>query len=310
MPRTVYITVPSAQAGGLLIDLQRIEGLIGLRHFPGASVKSPGDAISLDVTDRDLPEVMRLLEGAGVGRDPGTALVTSAPTGVVSSQFAERVARDRTEWTWEEMELEIGRQSNMTANGVLVMVVSGAVATIGVATGAIHLVIGAMVIAPGFEPLTRIALGVVARSRAWRRGLWDAAVAYVTLFLAAVGTALLLRLTGGPVLQGGGTYLPVGELVSYWATITPVSVAGSAVASVGGALLVAAGRAVLTGGVMIALALVPTVALAGMATVAGDWPLAGDAAARWLIDAGLVVVCSAAVMAWKRLSVHRRRAMP
>lgn len=308
MPRTVQVTVPAARAQGLIARLKDVDDLIGLRHFARASVKSPGDVISLEVTDRRLHDVMRLLLEEGVGRDPGTSIVTSAPTSVVSSEFTERVARDRTEWTWEEMELEIGRESNMTLNGVLVMAVSGVVAAVGVATGAVHLVVGAMVIAPGFEPLTRIALGVVGGSRAWRRGLRDTAVAYLTLFATAAATSLLLRSAGVPLLSGG-TYQQVGPLVSYWSSITLPSVIGSVAASVGGALLVATGRAVLTGGVMIALALIPTAVLAAMGTVAGDGALVRLAGVRWSLEVVLVVSLSVAVMTWKRHSIHRRRAM-
>lgn len=64
-----------------------------------------------------------------------------------------------------------------------------------------------------------------------------------------------------------------------------------------------------TSGVMIALALIPTAALAAMAIVAGDWPLAGKAALRWIIEVAVVIAFSAIVLGWQRYYVQRRRAM-
>lgn len=306
MPQSVQITVPSAQSQGLIGQIQRIEGVTGLRLIRDASLKPPGDVIGVEVTVRSLHDLMRLLDEQGVGRESGTSVVTSSPSSVVSSSAVEQITNDRAELTWEEMEVTMGRESNMTANGVATMCVSGAVATFGIATGAVHLVIGAMVIAPGFEPLTRIAMGLVSGSQAWRRGLRHATIAYAALLLSAMLTAVLLRVTGYEALDAGSSYLTANALVSYWTTITFPSVAASAAAAVAGAILVAAGRAVLTGGVMIALALIPSMTVLGMAVVAGNWTLAAAGGTRWLIDVTCVLLLSLLVLGWKRKSIHRR----
>lgn len=313
MPRAVQITVPPARSEELVGHIRQLDGLISLRLHHQVSLKSPGDLISLELTDRSLHDLMRLLESRGIGRDPDTSISTSTPSSVISSQFLEPICNDRNEWTWEEMEVEIGRQSNMTANGMLVMAISGVIATIGLATGAIHLVIGAMLIAPGFEPLSRISLGLAAGSRAWRRGLRHTVLAYAALLLAAIATTFLLSLAAMPALDGRDpsdtSYLPSNALVSYWSNITLISVLASAAASVAGAILIAAGRAILTGGVMIALALIPTMTLTGIAAASGDWALSGKALGRWLIDVACVVLLSGLVFAWKRRAVHGRRSM-
>lgn len=59
--------------------------------------------------------------------------------------------------TWEELELSIGEDSTMTLDRTIVMFSAG----IGLLTGALHVVIGAMVIAPGFQPFARFVLGVI-----------------------------------------------------------------------------------------------------------------------------------------------------
>jgi uncharacterized membrane protein len=112
-----------------------------------------------------------------------------------------------------------------------------------------------------------------------------------------------------PILNGEGTYLSSSSLVSYWTTFTLPGLAASAAAAIGGAILIAAGRAVLTGGVMIALALIPSATLVSMGLIAGEPEISGKAAVRWLADARFVLVLSMGVFAFKRYRVHRRDSM-
>ncbi len=133
-----------------------------------------------------------------------------------------------------------------------------------------------MVIAPGFEPLVRISLGLINQSRSWRDGLWDTLRAYAAMGAGAALAAGLIKVFEGAVLNAGmGSYLPPGSLITYWSTTSWSGVAVAVVAGAGGALLVTLNRAVLTAGVMIALALVPSWSLAVAALVAGDVGLAG-----------------------------------
>jgi hypothetical protein len=306
MPRSVQITVPPQQTDALVDEIKALEGLIGLRVQRGISIQPPGDIITLEITTAALHNLMRLLDRFGVGADASSSAVTSHPQSIVSAAHARVISQDSSEATWEEMELTIGHESNMTVNGLLLMAIAGIVAAIGISTDTLHLVIGAMVIAPGFEPISRIALGVVAQGEGWRRGLVDTAKAYVVLVISAGVTALLLQAMGIAPLGGNATYLAEGSLVSYWTNITGNAIAASAAAAIAGALLLSANRSVLTAGVMIALALIPTAALAGMALVAGDLNLVGQALLRWAIDLALVALLSLVVFQWKRAALQQR----
>ena len=57
---------------------------------------------------------------------------------------------------------------------------------------------------------------------------------------------------------------------------------------------------------MIALALIPSAALASMALVTGDYSMSLAASFRWLIDVGLVLAMSYMVFAWKMKKVYKR----
>lgn len=307
MPRSVQITVPSDRTDTLVAEIKNVSGLIGLSVQRGISVQPPGDVVSVEVSTPALQALMRLLDRQGLSTSAATSTRTSQPLSIVAASQAEVIAGDSSEATWEEMELTIARASNMSVNGLLLMASAGVIAVVGISTDALHLVIGAMVIAPGFEPISRIALGAVAGGGAWRRGLADSAKGYLVLALAAWLTALALRAIGVPPLGGEAAYLPAGVLTSYWASITAPGLLASTVAGATGGLLIAANRSILTAGVMIALALIPAAALAGMALAVGDFALFGKAVLRLFIELLIVGVASAVVFAWKRARVQRRK---
>jgi hypothetical protein len=307
MPRTVEITVPSERTSEIISEIRGLDGLLSLRVQTGVSIQPPGDVVTVETTTRSLHDLVRLLDAAGVGRTSGTSITTSDPTSVISASSASPIATDTHEALWEETELTLGRESGMTANMMVVMAVSGAVATIGLVMNILHYVIAAMVIAPGFEPILRVGFGAIAGSQAWRRGLIDSGKGYLALLAGAVAAALALAALGKPLIQGEATYLPAGVLIPYWSSISPSGVLASAAAAIAGAILVATRRSVLTAGVMIALSLVPAASLVGLGVVAGDLDIAGRSLLRWLIEVGLVAGASVLVFAWKRSSVHRRR---
>lgn len=305
--REVEITVPSQKTDELLAQLRDLPELLGLQVQHGGSLHPPGDVVRVLVKDGALGLLMRVLLERGIGTTSSSSITTSYPASVVSPSAGRGLGWAGSETTWEEMETEIGKESNMTANGLTLMVVAGAVATIGLQTNALHVVIGAMIIAPGFEPVLRISLGLVAGSpAAARRGLVHSVIGYLTLIAAAALTTWFTTAVGIGEIGGRSTYLPPESLYPYWSTFSAPSILSSTVAGVAGAVLVASNRSVLTAGVLVALALVPAAALSGVALASGEIDLMGRALARWAADVGLVALTGAAVFAWKRAQVQRR----
>jgi uncharacterized membrane protein len=309
MPRRVEFTVPPEKTEAVVERISALDGLIGLRVQPGISREPKGDVVTVEITNRGLPELTRLLGDQGAGRSSTISFSTSEPISIVSASSAEEIVKDVSEATWEEMEAVIAKNSNATASALLVMAISGVLATIGIATNALHIVIGAMLIAPGFQPIVRIALGIVGKSGAWRRGVSHTLQGYLALSGGAAGTALFLQAIGKSPLGSEASYLPAGVLISYWTSITMPSVVVTSVAGAAGALLIATNRAVLTAGVMVAVALVPGATIAALAIVSGDLDVAASGVLRWLTEAGLVLLASMLVLFWKRSRVHRRSTM-
>jgi uncharacterized membrane protein len=224
----------------------------------------------------------------------------------VAPEHADRIRRDSSEASWEEAAQTMAHESGTTVNTVLLMFIAGVVGTVGLTTNALHLVIGAMVIAPGFAPITRITMGLVAGHPDWKLGLRDLVVAYAAIIAGAICADLLVMGLGEHPEGGASSYLPKGVLMSYWLTIKGTSVIVTTVGAIAGGLVIITNRSVLTNGVMIALALVPSACMIGMGIANGDADLVLGALRRWGMEVGIVSVCSTLVFIWKRTTVQRR----
>lgn len=305
MPRTVDLTVPPEHTDELVQRLQDHDDVLSLRLLRGASLSPAGDVLSFEVLDSSLAWAMRLADGVGLGNDPAVSLTSSRPESVTSAGSAPLVDRDRSTSSWEEVQLTIGRESTMTPAKLLVMFLAGIFAAVGLHTGALHVIIGAMLVAPAYEPLARVALGFVNRSRSVRDGLVDFAFAYAALAVGAATVAALARLQGEPLSPQADTYLGSAAFVTYWTTVNWTSFVVAAAGGVGGGLLIVANRRVLTTGIVIALAFVPSLSLAVLELSLGEPELAARAVLRWSVDVVLVVACCSGVFFVKR-RVDRR----
>jgi hypothetical protein len=303
--RTIELTIPALRTDGFVADLDELE-LTALRLQRGASLRPPGDLVTLEVANDRLGEVMRVADRYGLGEAGGVTMTTSVPLSMVGPTY-QALTREVGATTWEELELSIGEDSTMRGDRTLVMFIAGVVAGLGMSSGTLHAVIGAMIIAPGFQPLARFSLGLINRSGAWRGGLVDVLRAYGALALGAVVAAVLGLLFGTGALDAGeSTFFEPDTLIAYWSTISWTGVAVGAVAAICGGILISLNRTVLTAGVMVALALVPSAALVPMALIAGEPGLAASAAARFLVETGLVLAASLLVFAYKRRTDARR----
>lgn len=292
MPRTMEVSVPSDKSALLVKALGEVEGVVGLSLQSGASKKPPGDIVTAHMTNDSVEGVLTIL---CEHLDDRSSVVSNEPRSVVSISSKQQIDAENDEASWPEMATKLRRETNLTVNYALAMFFAGVIAAVGIWTSTIHLVVGAMVIAPGFEPILRVPFGVLARDkRAWQQGLSATAGGYFAMIVGGALAGLLL-----PLLKAAP---PLRELywAAYWSSFSWTSVTVALCAGAAGAAIIAAHRSVLTAGVMIALALIPTATLSGMALSAGDFSLAGEAAARWLLEAALVAVSGGSVFALKK----------
>jgi hypothetical protein len=121
--------------------------------------------LTVHALNRGADEVLRLAEAASEhGR---VSVSTGELASLVDPEHERQVAKDVDEALWEEVETRLRHQSRTTANYLLLMALGGAIAATGFAVHqpteqALSFVAGA-VVAPGFEPLANVSVGLALR---------------------------------------------------------------------------------------------------------------------------------------------------
>ena len=308
MHRTIEITVPPSQTDQLVASLSRLDEVINLSVVRGASVKPEGDVLSVHVLNRGADEVLRLAKVTG--QHGGVSVSTGELTSLVDPEHEREVAKDVDEALWEEVETRLRHQSRATANYLLLMALGGAIAATAFVVRnpteqAISFVAGA-VVAPGFEPLAKVSVGVaLRRPEVAVRALGSAALGYLALGFSAALMFVVLRLTGAVTLGGFVGNHGVHSL----AHPAVRGVLLSACGALAGIVMLTTYRQYLLPGALIALRAIESAALVGAALVAGEAGLALAALGRFLISAVLVLAAGVLVVGLKQAVVHRRKPM-
>ena len=187
MHTEIEIIVHPSYTEELIQELQQLEGVISLSLVREASLKPPGDLFTVHALNREVNEVLRLADAA---RKQGQVSVSTAElTSMIDPEHERMVANDIDEALWEEVETDLRHQGKPTMNYVGLMALGGAVAATGFAAESASQAIpfvAASIIAPGFEPLAAIPIGLVLRR--WAvvgRGLQSTILGYLVLVFSA-----------------------------------------------------------------------------------------------------------------------------
>ena len=306
--RTIEITVPPAYTDTLIQELEQLEDVVNLSVVRGSSIKPPGDVLTVHALNRGADEVMRLADGA---REQGHVSVSTGDlTSLVDPEHERKVANDIDEALWEEAETSLRHQSQITTNYLVLMALGGAIAATGFvaesSTSQAISFVAAAIVAPGFDPIAKIPMGLALRR--WgvaRSGLTSAGAGYLALVLSAALAFLVLRLTGvATVEQFVGD--PEMETLAH-PTLRDVLM--SACAAVAGVSMILSYRLYLIPGALIALEIIEAAAMIGVALAAGSPALMYEGAERLVLDVLLIVAGGVIVVSLKQALVHRRAPM-
>ena len=300
MSRRIILSIPSELRSQVIEGVQELSGVVSISLHVGSSVNPPGDIVSIDATNEAALAIMKLLDEKNVLESGSVTL--SEPTAIIAPPHLAKLERQGNEGAWEEVGEQLRRDTNVTFNFLLLMAASGAVASFGLVADTLHVVVGAMLIAPGFEPLLRIVFGLMGRQHGPGPGLRSSLAGYLAL---AIGAAAALPLA--LLLQGReAAELPELQWAGYWSSIQASGIAVSLMAGAAGAVIVSARLTVFATGVMVALALVPAMALVGLGLVSGNLELAFGGIQRWAVEVLCVLAAGGAVLAVKRRVLHYR----
>lgn len=305
MAQTTRISCPPAETDGIVAKTAGLPGVLSLAVLSGAARHPPGDVIVIESTSDAHVQLTRSLE-ATLRRRPEIVLSIADLITIVSAGGSTLMQKESSEVGWEEMDALLNQESNMSGNTLFTMGLAGFVAAAGIASGALHLVIGASIISPAYEPISRFALSLVARSRTWRASLRHIATGYAALFAGGALAAAAHTILRGTPLASQGAYESTAAMVSYWSSLRAFSFVADFMAGFAGAILVASHRSILTAGVLVAISLVPSMSLVPLALAAGLPGVAVSAFYAWLLNLIVVAGTSAIVFGWKRFHVHKR----
>lgn len=305
--RAISISVPSSATQELIAELEGHEHVTALSVAREASVKPPGDVVTVHALERGSDAVLAAAQRAR--RHGPVSVATEELLSVADPDHHEQLVRDLDEGLWEEAVTGLGHRGRATVNFVVLIVAGGVIALTGLLTEtnqAAVAFVAAAIIAPGFEPLAKIPLGLVLHRRDLvQRGLRSTATGYLALTAAAAIAYLGLR-AGGVVTE---TQLVSNSEVRRLADPGVIDVVVSAAGALTGMIMEVANRRNMIAGPLIALALIPAAALVGAAVGAGQGSLALEALLRLALDFLLIVVFGAAVVAYKQARVHHRPPM-
>ncbi|OON71116.1 DUF389 domain-containing protein [Hymenobacter sp. CRA2] len=306
MHRTLEITVPPAATDSLQAELTALEEVIGLTLLRGGSLKPAGDVLTVHVLNRGADAVLRRVRDA-VPDQHGVSIVTAEATSFINPDDYDLVRSDRDEAIWEEMESGLRHQGHITANYLLLMALGGIIAAVGLVSEPVPQAVAfvaSAIIAPGFDPMTTVALGLVLRrSLLVKRGLASALAGYTVLILAAAATMAALVAAG----EADAALLAGNKEVEHLAHPKLMELAVAAAGALAGVVMLAAFRRSFQAGPLIAMAFIPAAALIGAAPVVGRPDLALEGLARFGADWGFILALGAPFLWLKQRFLHRRQ---
>jgi hypothetical protein len=303
----IEIIVDSSHTDELIQDLQQMDEVISLSVVREASIKPPGDVFTVHALNRGADKVLRLADAA---RKQGQVSVSTAElTSIIDPEHERKVANDIDEALWEEVETDLRHQGKLTVNYVGLMALGGAVAATGFAAESAAQAISfvaASIIAPGFEPLAAIPIGLVLRR--WSvvgRGLQSMVGGYLALILSAGLTFLALRMSGVVLAEE----FTINPEVRNLAEPGLREILLSAFGALAGMVMLLSRRHYLIPGALVALLVIEASALIGVALAAGEAGLMLEGAKRFGLDILLIVAGGVPIVLLKQALVHRRAPM-
>ncbi|MBC8155334.1 MAG: DUF389 domain-containing protein [Bacteroidetes bacterium] len=305
MQRTFSISLDNQYTDSLIAQLQPLEEVIGLSLQRDGSLKPPGDILTVQVLNTGAGEVLKRV--AGTCPPTAFSITTSELASIINPAQEERVRRDIDEAIWEEMETGLRYNGRVTTNFLSLMALGGAISAVGLVSEpgpqAVAFV-AASIIAPGFEPLAKVPLGLVLQNyRTVFLGLRSSLIGYTVVVLGPVFTFLLLQWLG---VTNAGEFISNPE-VDAVAHPTGKNLTISLCGTLAGCVIVAAYRRSVIAGALIAIVAITTTAMIGLSLACRRLDLAGQGLQRLGIDVVLIVVSGIIVFGTKQWLFRRRK---
>lgn len=307
MHRTIHISLPSKHTDEAVQRLISLDGVIGLSLMKNSSLKPLGDVLVVNALNRGTGEILQIIEE--IVKDENFSITTSESASLIDPAFKETIRNDVDEALWEEIVAGLRHQGRISTNFVLLMIAGGAICAVGLVSDPVPMMMAfaaAGIIAPGFEPIVAIPLGLVfKRFGIVGRASLSVLAGYAVLILAAAAVVKLLILTGNIQKDQLVASRDIEAMINPTLKETIVSGFGAAA----GIIITTAYRRSVIAGALIALIIIPAAAVAGAGIAVADMKLIIGGLMRFAIDVAFIVGLGILIFALKQIFLHRRESL-
>jgi uncharacterized hydrophobic protein (TIGR00271 family) len=298
------VVAPPQLAARVIDYLSELPSVINVVHLPGAARKPDGDLLMCDVAREDGSVVLATLRGLGCDTR-GTITADSIGVSVSrASDDAERHAAGSAADAviWEEVTAQTSESADLSFSFALFMVLATLIATVGILTDSVVLIIGAMVVGPEFGPLAGVCVALVQRRRALALRSGVALVAGFGVGITAAGlfTLLLLEVHLAPAVVTAHPQTLFISRPDAFAVIIAL------LAGVAGMFSLTTAKPGALIGVFISVTTIPAAANIGVAAAYQDSAELRGAALQLVVNLATMIVAGLATLAVQRLAFVRR----
>ncbi|WP_420148330.1 DUF389 domain-containing protein [Spirosoma sp.] len=305
MHRTLVVSLPTDCTSQLISQLEPLESVVSLSVQYRSSIKPAGDILTLQVLNKGIDEALRQI--AAVCKGTPYSIATAEQASIIDPSQASRVEDDIDEAIWEEMETGLRHQSRVTNNYLALMALGGIMSTVGLVSDPVPQVIAftaASIVAPGFEPIAKIPLGLALNNfHTVKRGLKSVVMGYGLLILASVLTFASLRWLGATNVDK----FVKNQAVEMMSNPSTKDVIVSICGTLSGAIIIASYRRSIIAGALIAMVIISAAAMIGAAIACGQWNLVREGAERFGLDVCLIIASCYVVFITKQKFLHKRK---
>ena len=300
------IVTPADRAARVVELLLASPATSSLAHLPGASLQPPGDLVLADVAREETSVLVAQLRELGLEQDGSITLDTNGTVLADRARDAERFAAGAPADAvlWEELESRTSTGAQLSFTYLGLMALATMIASVGILTDSLVLIIGAMVVGPEFGPLAGLAVACVQRRLDLaRRSLLALAVGFpVAILLAGLG-ALALRVSG----VGPAQLAPISHPETIFISDpNRYSAIVAVLAGIAGMLALTTTHTGALIGVLISVTTIPAAGNIGVAAAYGEWTEFRGALAQLAINLVTILVACLATLRVQR-SVYARR---
>jgi uncharacterized hydrophobic protein (TIGR00271 family) len=303
------IVVPSHESANALELLERTPSVCNLIFFERAAQRPEGDVILCDVAREDASVVVSDLRELRIDQEGSIAMEDIDSQISAAAREAEKAATGlpTDAVVWEEVESRTSENIELSASFIAFMTLAMLIASIGILTDQIILIIGAMVVGPEFGPIAGLSVAAVEkRIELARRSFLALAVGFPVGITATFLTTLALDgldLIPEDFTQEGH---PFTDFIS---SPDEFSFLVALFAGFAGVLSLTNAKSGALVGVLISVATIPAAANIGVAAALGDgteWVGAMEQLALNL--SAIMLACIGTLFLQRRLYLRRRRA--